>query len=122
LKPFANTPFTLSVNPSKTRFMEALYNVLISAGWVWKKPTVKPPPGRRSVVPLIHGKAAINSEDGGVTIEVAQERLEQFEPAGAALAKALTNDANIPVECKAFPEAALSDADVIDIRIARRDE
>jgi hypothetical protein len=97
LRPFAKTPFDLSVNPNEVRFMEVLDAVLSNAGWSWKQPKASgsPPPGRRAIPLLLSDKAGINAEIG-IRIEVAQERMHDLQPAAGALADGLL-DEGIPV-------------------------
>jgi hypothetical protein len=121
LKPFANTPFTLSANPSEASFMDVLYRLLISAGWTWTEPHVRPKGGAQAIVPLIHGKSAMNNIDGGVTLQMANEELPEWGNAAKGLAEGLMNKAHIPVEWKVFPREKL-EMSVIDVVIGRRNE
>lgn len=124
MKLFANTPFTLSVNPSETRFMELLNGILISAGWSRKEPPQgRPRPGHARVIALLHEKAVPNSVDGGVTLWMAHERLAEWGNAAKALAEGLMNDGDIPVEWKTCPREKLFDGlEAIHIEIGRRDK
>jgi hypothetical protein len=91
LKPFASTPFDLSVNPVETGFMETLNGVLVAAGWSRQepKPSGTPPPGAVAIPLLIHDKASMITS-AGISVEIAQERMKDFERAGAALVEGLT--------------------------------
>lgn len=94
LKAFAKTPFDLSVNPREASFMETLNGVLEAAGWSLQAPKfVGTPPqwatGSVACPLVVHDKACMITS-AGISIEIAQERMKDFERAGAALMEGLT--------------------------------
>jgi hypothetical protein len=123
LKPFPNTPFALSVNQSEMRFMEVLYRILASAGWSWKEAHARSArPGMRAVVHLMNNKARVNAVDGGVTLWMSDDRLQQWGDAAKALAEGLMNEGDIPVEWNVCPREKLPDPEAILVEIGRRNE
>jgi hypothetical protein len=120
LKPFAKTPFDLSVNPLEERFMVALDDALIEAGWERKEPIREAPPGCVALHTTIRGRpTSINSAYGNPAIEMAQEQMESFGPAAQALGNALVEE-GIPIEWKVFAAETI-DPKAIHVVICRRE-
>lgn len=98
LKPFAKTPFDLSVNPAEARFMEILDGILTKAGWSRQQPKPSGPsrPGFLNIPILVDGKAGMSTASG-ISVGVAQERFKDFKAAAESLVSGLIAE-GIPVE------------------------
>jgi hypothetical protein len=112
VKPY-KVRFELWVHPSEFRFMQVIDRILREAGWAWQKPTT----GNQIFDILLDGKAAINY-NSGITIEVAQERWNDFGPAATALTHGLIAE-GIPARGHIVPRGA--DPSAIHVVIGNRD-
>jgi hypothetical protein len=91
LKPYAKTPFDLSINPAEANFMETIDAVLLAAGWERQLPKAAGPPIQNAapVLMLIHDKAGMVTTRGQVRIELSKELREKFGAAAETLANGL---------------------------------
>lgn len=98
LKPYANTPYDLSVNPSEFRFMRILDKTLDSAGWTWQKPKPPPPnPVNGMVIEALFADRAGLDFRSGLFVQIALSRKDNFEKAASALVVGLRKE-GIPAQ------------------------
>jgi hypothetical protein len=90
VKPFPDTPYDLSVNPSETAFMEVLDSILARAGWSRKEPQPPPSPSNAlGINVLINKKAAMSILRGEVQVVIPDPLVKDFGKAASELAEGL---------------------------------